>query len=465
MEHGAPAFSLSIPWALALTGLFLLANAFFVAAEFALVKVRTARMEGLARKGSRPARAVLVALERLDLYLSGCQLGITLASLVLGWLAEPAVAGLIIAGAERVGLHLGDSGPLHLLALAIALSVVTILHMTIGEQAPKIWAIQRSDSAALLIAPPLRLFVTVLRPVIWFINSLSNALLRLAGVPAGLGHEVADVEELLALLRGAAKAGHISARQRSIGENVLTMASLEVRHVMVPRVDVVFLSSNQAPAEQLEIIRRSGHTRLPLCGPDLDQLEGLVHGKDVLGALLGGDGQPDLRALVRPLMAVPDHQPLTRLIRALQRAQTHCAAVVDEHGTTLGLVFLEDALEEIVGPLHDEFDAEVERWARAEPGVFELAGSVPVPEAAELLEIELEQSADTIAGVIIDRLGSIPSEGDQIELPPYRVTVLSVLRRRVARLRFERQDGAEARDEVAQGAESTGSGVVAKPST
>jgi CBS domain containing-hemolysin-like protein len=437
MDHGDAAFSLSIPWALALTVLFLLANGFFVAAEFALVKVRSARIEGLARKGSRPARSVLDALDRLDLYLSGCQLGITLASLVLGWLAEPAVAGLIVAAAERVGIHLGDSGPLHLVALAIALAIVTILHMTIGEQAPKIWAIQRSESASLILAPPLRVFVTVLRPVIWFINSLSNALLRLFGVPAGLGHEVADVDELLALLRGAAKAGHISARQRSIGENVLTLAGLEVRHVMVPRVDVVYLSQAQSPAQQLEIIRSSGHTRLPLCATDLDSVEGIIHGKDVLRALLGGAAEPALTDLARPVMAVPDHQPLTRLIPSLQRAHSHCAAVVDEHGTTVGLVFLEDALEEIVGPLHDEFDAEYQRWQRTAPGVLELAGGLPTPEAAGLLDLELGDSSDTIAGVVIDALGHIPSEGAQLDLPPYRVTVLSVQRRRVARLRFE----------------------------
>ncbi len=436
MEHGGA--SLSIPWALALTGVFLFANGFFVAAEFALVKVRAAKIEGLARRGSRPARSVLAALDRLDLYLSGCQLGITLASLVLGWLAEPAVAGLIVAGAERVGIHVSDSGPLHVVALVLALSIVTILHMTIGEQAPKIWAIQRSESAALILAPPLRLFVTVLRPVIWFINVLSNTLLRLAGVTAGLGHEVADVEELTALLKGAAKAGHISARQRAIGENVLALAELEVRHVMVPRVDVVFLSSSSPVADQLELIRSCGHSRLPLCSPDLDQLDGVVHGKDVLRALLGGEPEPDLGALARPLMAVPDHLPVTKLIPELQRGQSHCAAVVDEHGTTVGLVFLEDALEEIVGPIHDEFDAKLQRVEQLEDGAIVVAGSLPAPEAAELLGLEDAVVADTIAGVVIDRLGRIPAEGDQLEIEPWRVTVLSVVRRRVARLHFER---------------------------
>jgi CBS domain containing-hemolysin-like protein len=437
MDHGAPAFELSIPWALALTALFLVANGFFVAAEFALVKVRAARIEALARRGHRGARAVQAALSKLDLYLSGCQLGITLASLVLGWLAEPAVAGLLIAGAERLGLPLGDSGPLHLVALAIALCLVTILHMTIGEQAPKIWAIQRAERASLLIAPPLRVFITLLRPIIWFINGISNAMLRAVGVGAGLGHESVDAEDLRSMLAGAAEAGHISARQRSLGENVLSLAGLEVRHVMVPRVDLVVLSTRQSVEEQLALLRDCGHTRVPLCDPDLDRVVGVVHGKDVLRALLGGEERPSLEALARPVDVVPDHQPLTALIRALQRGPAHSAVTVDEHGTTVGMVFLEDALEEIVGPIHDEFDAAVKRWERVAPGVLELAGSLPLPEATALLELELGEEADTIAGAVLERLGRIPRAGEAVDIDPWRLTVLEVQRRRVVRLRAE----------------------------
>ncbi len=441
MDHGAPAFELSIPWALALTVLFLAVNGFFVAAEFALVKVRGTRIEALARKGNRSALAVQDALARLDLYLSGCQLGITLASLVLGWLAEPAVAGLLLAGAERLGLEIGDSGPLHIVALAIALAVVTVLHMTFGEQAPKIWAIQRAESASLLVGLPLRAFATALRPVIWFINALSNMLLRVVGVSSAFEHEgVYDVAELRALLRGASRAGHISRRQSTIGENVLGLARLEVRHVMVPRVDVTFLTKQRSNAENLEVIRGSGHTRLPLCGTDLDDILGLIHGKDVLGSLLAGDAQPDLVALARPVLTVPDHQSLTQLIPFLQKTQAHCAVVVDEHGTTVGLIFLEDALEEIVGPLHDEFDQKVSRWKRLGDGVIEMVGSLPVPEAEELLELELGADAGTVAGVVLEAMGRLPAVGDSVEIAPYRLTVLAMSRRRVARLRVEPLD-------------------------
>lgn len=436
MEHGA--FELSIPWALALTLIFLAANGFFVAAEFALVKVRAARIEALARKGDRRARAVQAALARLDLYLSGCQLGITLASLVLGWLAEPAVAGLLLAGAHKLGLDIGDSGPLHVVALAIALSIVTVLHMTFGEQAPKIWAIQRAERASMLLGQPLRVFIFLLRPVIWIINALSNALLRVVGVTAAFDHEgVHDAAELRALLRSASQAGHITRRQSTIGENVLGLTRLEVRHVMVPRVEVVYLSQARSVEENLELIRSGGHTRLPLCRTDLDDILGLVHGKDLLSAVLGGQAQPELEALARTLLVVPDHQPLIQLIPELQRLHAHCAAVVDEHGTTVGIVFLEDALEEIVGPLHDEFDEKVSRWKSLGDGAFEVLGSLPVPEAEELLEIELGDDAGTLAGIVLEALGRLPLEGDSVELPPYRMTVQAMSRRRIARLRVE----------------------------
>jgi CBS domain containing-hemolysin-like protein len=437
MDHGSQ--SLPLGWALALTVFFVLLNGFFVAAEFALVKVRTARLEALVRQGKRRAKSVLHILGHLDLYLSACQLGITLASLVLGWLAEPAVAVLLLKAAAAAGVEVGDSGPLHVVALVLALSVVTVLHMTIGEQAPKIWAIARSEVASLRIATPLRIFAVVFRPFIWFINVISNSMLRLVGVHGAIGHEgVQDVDELRALLKQASVAGHISGRQGALGENVLRLVDLEVRHVMLPRTDVVLLSTAQTTEQNLETIRTCRHTRLPLCDPDLDAVTGLVHGKDVLVALLGGEAQPDLAALKRSMPVVPDTKPLSELIVELQRDQAHCAVAVDEHGTTVGVVFLEDAVEEIVGPIYDEFDERIAPpWAPTDAGGFEMAGGLPLPEAAALLDLDLGSEEDSIAGHVVALLGRLPEVGETLDLPPWRVTVLALSRRRVARLRFE----------------------------
>ena len=437
MDHGSQ--SLPLGWALALTALFVLLNGFFVAAEFALVKVRTARLEALVRQGKKRAQTVLHILKHLDLYLSACQLGITLASLVLGWLAEPAVAVLLLKAAHAAGIEVEQSGGLHVVALILALSVVTVLHMTIGEQAPKIWAIARSETASLRIALPLRLFAVVFRPFIWFINVISNSMLRMVGVHGAIGHEgVQDIDELRALLKQASRAGHISGRQGDLGENVLRLVDLEVRHVMLPRTDVIFLSTSRTADQNLELIRTCRHTRLPLCDPDLDTVKGLVHGKDVLVAMLGGELRPDLNTLARPMPVVPDTKPLSELLVELQRDQAHCAVAVDEHGTTVGVVFLEDAVEEIVGPIHDEFDERVApAWSPTDSGGFEMAGRLPLPEAAALLDLELGAEEDSIAGHVVALLGRLPEVGETLELPPWKVTVLALSRRRVSRLRFE----------------------------
>ncbi len=234
---------------LSATMFFVAANGFFVAAEFALVKVRLDQLRGAAQH-SRRARVAFHIRSHLDRYLSACQLGITLSSLILGWLAEPAVAELLLWGVGSLGLGIqADSVWLHAAALAVALSVITFLHMTIGEQAPKIWAINRSEKVVLQVAQPLHLFSTCLRPFIWVINESSNWLLRLAGMgPEELGESSHNVEELQSILAASAEAGHISPRQLELARNVIAMIGLEVRHILVPRVDVEYLSLQRTSA-------------------------------------------------------------------------------------------------------------------------------------------------------------------------------------------------------------------------
>jgi len=426
------------------TAVFVVLNGFFVAAEFGLVKVRPVRIEALARTGDRRAVIVQRMLSRLDLYLSACQLGITIASLVLGWLAEPAVAQLLIELAGLAGWEVQEGATLHWIAIALALAIITILHMTVGEQAPKVWAIQRAESISLLVAYPLYAFATGLRPLISFINALSNGLLRVVGLTTSDEHEgSASVDELRSILASSARAGHITARQRSIGDNVLALIRLEVRHIMLPRVDVAFLSMANAMEENLRILRETGHSRYPLGDPDLDHIRGVVHARTVLAELLQGK-ELRLDALALPMPTVPDTQPLSRFIVELQRSQTHAAAVVDEHGTIIGLAFLEDALEEIVGPIYDEFDEQSSEMLEISPGVFELAGNVPLPEAADFLRVSLDEAeADTIAGYVISHLARMPKRGDTVQVGDYQATVLHVIRHRILRLRFERPQDLE----------------------
>jgi CBS domain containing-hemolysin-like protein len=421
---------------LAATLFFVAANGFFVATEFALVKVRITQLRERAQRSTRDRLAYHIRTH-LDLYLSACQLGITLSSLILGWLSEPAIAELLVWGAGAAGLPLDPQGFwLHAIALAVALSIVTFLHMTLGEQVPKIWAINRADAVALQTARPLQLFTSVFRPFIWIINESSNALLRVAGVRGDeLGEGTANVEELRAILSASAEEGHISNRQLQLAQNVFAMIELEVRHILVPRVDVDMLSVQRTLEENLGVVREQGHSRFPLCDGGLDNVVGIVHAKELLSAMAEKQGV-DIRSLARPALFVPDTQPLARLIAQMQRSRSHCAVVVDEHGTAIGLAFLEDAIEEIVGPIGDEFDQPEPAVKSAAGGALELPGSLPLPEAAELMRVDgLGEEADTIGGYVVAELGRLPRRGDELVVGRYRVTVDAVERRRIVLLR------------------------------
>ena len=438
--HG-PLDFFGVAWRLGATLFFVLLNAFFVAAEFALVKVRVARIDELARAGRPAARAARHVLSHLDRYLSACQLGITLASLALGALGEPAVSRLLLAAAAALGIPVSPDEPwVGIVAIALAFTVITVLHMTVGEQAPKMWALRRADRMALASAIPLRAFTTVFGPFIEGINGISNGILRMLGLPAELGVESsATTEELRGILTLSVRAGHISERVRELTDNVFRMIELQVRHIVVPRVDVEFLSLQRLLDESLEVIKRSGHSRFPLCEVGLDSLIGFVHTRDVLEELLH-DREPDLRALAREPLFVPDTMALSDFLLELQQKRAHTAVVLDEHGTAIGLAFREDALEEIVGPLGDEFDEEAPDFVELAPGVFEVLGRLPLPEACTRLGFELDedQGEGTIGGHVVAQLGRLPRRGDVVEVGPYRVTVSEVVRRRVHRLRFER---------------------------
>jgi len=437
----APLDAFGVAWRLGATLFFVLLNGFFVAAEFALVKVRPARVEELARAGSRGAAGAKHVLRHLALYLSACQLGITLASLILGALGEPAVSVLLLAAARGLGLDVdADASWLPVVSIGIAFAVITTLHMTIGEQAPKMWALQRAEGMALRTSLALRAFTWVFRPFIHAINRLSNAMLRLGGLDVTDDHESShSAEEIRSILSLSARAGHISERQHEITVNVFRLMELEVRHIVVPRVEVEYLSLEHELEKSLDRIRRTGHSRLPLCEVGLDSIVGFVHSKDVLAGLLANE-PVDLRAMARDALFVSDTMSVSNFIVELQERQAHCAVVVDEHGTAIGLGFREDALEEIVGPLGDEFDEPERLFADLGDGIFEASGRLPLPEVFDRLGLSPEdddEGEETLGGWVTARLGRLPRKGDRVRLGGYRATVASVARRRVERLRLE----------------------------
>jgi CBS domain containing-hemolysin-like protein len=434
-----------VAWRLGATLFFVLLNGFFVAAEFALVKARTTRIEQLARDGSRSARVARHILSRLDRYLSGCQLGITLASLALGALGEPAVSVLLLALASAVGLPVAaDAVWVHVVSFTLAFLVITTLHMTVGEQAPKMWALRRPEVGAMRSALPLRFFTLVFGPFISAINAISNGILRAVGLPAedelDASHSADEIRSILTL---SARHGHITPRAQELSENVLRMIDLEVRHIILPRVDAVFLSLEWPFEECARVVRETHHTRYPLCERGLDTIVGFINARDVRESMLQRQ-EPDLRSLAREAMFVTETMPLSNFMVDLQRQRAHCAAVVDERGTVIGLAFREDALEEIVGPLGDEFDEDHPELVEGEPGIFELSGRMSLPEVCDRLDFELDwdedEETDTIGGHVTARLGRLPRRGDGVDVGPYRATVLEVARRRVQRLRLQRAE-------------------------
>ena len=434
---------LGVAWRLGATLFFVLLNGFFVAAEFALVKARTARIEQLARDGSRSARMVRHILAHLDRYLSACQLGITVASLALGALGEPAVSRLLLALAGVAGMEVADGALwLRVTSFTLAFIVITMLHMTLGEQAPKMWALRRPEAGAVRSALLLRAFTAAFGPFISAIHGISNGILRLIGLPADEELDSShSAEEIRSILSLSAREGHITPRAQELSENVLRMIDLEVRHIILPRVDVAYLSLEWPFEECVRVVRETNHTRYPLCERGLDTIVGIVNARDVREAVLRGD-KPDLRELAREAPFVTETMPLSDFLLEVQRKRAHSAAVVDERGTVIGLAFREDALEEIVGPLGDEFDEDQPEFVEVAPGVYELSGRMSMPEVCDRLDFEIEweedEEVDTIGGHVTARLGRLPRRGDRAEVGPYRAIVLDVARRRVQRLRLER---------------------------
>jgi CBS domain containing-hemolysin-like protein len=443
MEDGHAALdAFGVAWRLGATLFFVLLNGFFVAAEFALVKVRSSRINALASDGGRRARTVQHILRHMDRYLSACQLGITLASLILGALGEPAVSVLIVAAASGLGVGIGPEARwLPFVSIGIAFLVITVLHMTVGEQAPKMWALRRSETMALRTAFPLRVFAALFGPFIAAVNGISNWLLRLAGLSTGAHHESHSAEEIRGILSVAASSGHISDREYELTENVFRMMALEVRHIVVPRVDVAYLSLEKTPEENLQRLREAKHSRLPLCEVGLDSVVGFVHLKEVLDRVLES-GPPDLRAIARDPIFVPETMPVSDFLLELQVKRGHCAVVVDGRGTAIGLAFREDALEEIVGPLGDEFDEVELQYRDLGDGSFEISGRMSLPEVCDRLDLDLpedeDEGEDTLGGHVTARLKRLPRKGDRVRVGNFEATVVDATPRSAARLRLKR---------------------------
>jgi CBS domain containing-hemolysin-like protein len=420
---------------LALVGL----NAFFVAAEFALVKVRSSHVEIRAREGSFLARVVRSIIAHLDGYLSATQLGITFASLGLGWIGEPVVARMIAALVETLGFHLTPE-IIHRVSLPIAFATITVLHIVLGELAPKSLAIRHSETVAYAVSLPMRAFFIVFKPAIWVLNGLAQVVLRLFRIRPVRESELHSADELRYLLEESQRSGILEAEHHELLENIFEFRRRHVRNVMVPRRRIVALELGMPTDRILDIVIEEGYSRMPVYRGTLDDIVGIVYTKDLL-TLVHLKHLIILEDILRPAITVSEDELLSRLLRRFQSEQVHMAIVTDEFGGTAGLVTLEDILEEIVGEIRDEYDEErapVER----QRSDYIVQAATPIADLNEYLPIPLPESEDydTLGGLIFQKAGAIPPVGATFDIPPYRAEILRATDRTIELIKLQLKD-------------------------
>ncbi len=446
-------------------------NAYFVAAEFALVAVRRTRIEQRARGGDRAARRVLECMDHPEDFISAAQLGITIASIGIGYIAERTIATLLIPFLQWANVTLGPF-PLigtatitgHLLATIITFLLVTYLHVVLGEQVPKMIAIQRPEPVALWTVGPTQLFGRVLRPFIRFMSVSASSITRMLGVPAAGVHAMPHTpEEIRLLVEQSQEEGQIEAEQEQMIAGVFDFPEIMAREVMTPRRDIKALESDATLDLVMNVLIEEGHSRMPVYEGDLDQIVGVLLAKDLLPYLVESKGEGfNLREVMREPYFVPDTKPLGELMAEMRSENVHLVIVIDEFGGTEGIVTMEDLLEEIVGDIYDEYDEPESEFEVTAEGEILVDGGVSIDEVNERFEMELPtQDFDTIGGFIFGALGRLPVQGDKVTVEGSgELIVVDTEDRRVTRVkvvpfrrRTQRASEPDSEDEEAVAAE------------
>jgi CBS domain containing-hemolysin-like protein len=433
--------SAAVLQAILLVGLVAL-NGFFVAAEFALVKIRETQLDTLVAKGHRRAKVARTIITNLNSFLSATQLGITMASLGLGWVGEPLFTSAL--SPLLMHLHVESEAARRSISFAIGFSALTFLHITAGELAPKWTAIQKPLPISLWIAQPLKWFYIASYPLNWLLNRTAQWLLRQAGIePASENERVHSEEELRLLVSASQRRGGGTALGRDIVLNALDLRRRVVRDVMRPRQEIVCLDTTATITDCLEIAEKTRYSRFPLCeNGDPDKTIGVVHIKDLYAMRLKARTGAELASVVRKLVYVPETARLEKLLQLLLDRKLHLAIVVDEYGGTLGLVTLENILEELVGQIQDEFDQEKPLLVRTSDTTWEIAGTLPLHDLQDLVSEPLqEEGVTTVSGWVTQRLGGFPKVGDTVTVGRSSLQVEELDGMRVSRLRLRKREG------------------------
>src|SRR5881227_947450 len=419
---------------------FVAANGFFVGAEFALVSVRRTRLEARAAAGSRRARAALRLTGNPTLFISATQLGITIASLALGWIGEPTIASLLQPIALRIASE-GRAGYVaHAFAIIVAFAAITFLHIVLGELMPKMFALERAEGLALFVARPLELFTKVFRTPLWIFNRTGATLGRLLGLKASLQHTAVYSEaELRQLIDISRESGHLRAEERRLIHRVFEFSDTLVREAMVPRPAIAAISADCSLADIRRAFQQHRYSRLPVYRDSLDNVIGFIHSKDLMPYLLRPEDFK-LEFVLQPPIYVVDTARLEDVLRQMQKAKSHFGFVVDEHGGVEGIITLEDLLEEIVGDISDEHDEEVnEQIIQIDDRTYVLDGALAVRDLNRRLKTSLPESEGytTIGGFLMSVAGHVLQPGEEIEHEGLRFVIEKVERRRLLLVRLE----------------------------
>ena len=421
---------------LAVAVLFIALNGFFVAAEFALVKVRATQLHARVRKGEKKAIVAAAVISRLDRYLSVTQFGITLASLGLGWIGEPAAAELVTRLTTAV-IGAPPGRYLSIIVTVIAFALLTFGHVLFGELVPKLIAIQRSELTALYVAAPLRLIYFSFKPLLWILEKATKVILKSMGLSSDVASEGAlSEEEILGILAADTARSPTGKAKRELLERVMRFSQRTARHAMVPRVDMASLPIDTHGAAALAFLQQQQYSRVLLTkGRSLDEIAGYLYSKDFLLAEAAHE-QPNLWSVRRDVLFVPESQGLVDVLREMQRAHTPIAVVVDEYGGTSGLVTMEDLLEEIVGEIRDEFDEEPARVIKVSDGVWDVDARATMEELRAIgVESDEDEMGEPVGTVVLARLERLPRKGDKVELRGATAEVTALSRRRVTQVR------------------------------
>lgn len=415
--------------------LLVLLNGFFVSAEFAIVKIRSGRIDALVEEGRKSAVTAKHLLNHLEGYLSACQLGITLCSLGLGFLGEPVVARMLAPLFAWAGM--GESA-VHVTSLILAFVCIAMLHVVLGELAPKTIAVCKAESVTLLLAPPMKVFYRIMYPAVWVLNGMSSGLLRLFGITPVSGLESLHTEEeIRVMMKESSESGLIDSTEMSLVDNIFEFADTTAREVMIPRTEMICLYTQNTMDENLEIALEGKRTRYPVCNQDKDHIIGFIHIKDLIRS-----ESDDYHLLIRPIIAVPESMPISNLMKQMQRSKCQIAILIDEYGGTSGLVTLEDIIEEIIGEIQDEFDEERPGIEQIEENVYSIDGLMLIESINDRFGLELDSDDyDTIGGWLYSRIEVLPPQvGQTVEYEGCLYIIEETDNKRISRVKFLQQE-------------------------